>query len=226
MKKQLILLHGAIGSSAQLKPLAEKLRSDNYDIHTFDFSGHGGIKFKEQFGIEQFSTELMECIRTNDLHSPNIFGYSMGGYVALFSALRHPTEIGNITTLGTKFKWNKEVAEKEVKNLDPMVIEQKVPQFAHRLKELHGAQWTVLLGKTAEMMLRMGERNPLSEQDLRMVQNKVSVGLAETDKMVSLEETDHAANLIEHSCRFTLMNSAHPIETVDLDSLAEQILKN
>ena len=43
----------------------------------------------------------------------DIFGYSMGGYVALHAARRHPERIGSIMTLGTKFAWDTPTAEKE-----------------------------------------------------------------------------------------------------------------
>ena len=36
----LILLHGALGSSAQLTPLTSQL-SNHYDLHVLDLPGHG-----------------------------------------------------------------------------------------------------------------------------------------------------------------------------------------
>lgn len=226
MTRPLILLHGAIGSSQQLQPLIEKLRSENFNVHSFDFSGHGKEDFKQNFDIPQFASELMDYISLHKLKSPNIFGYSMGGYVALYAALRYPDSFGMITTLGTKFKWNQEIAEKEIKNLDPDIIEQKIPKFALRLKELHGEKWKELLRKTAHMMKGMGELNPLSEKDLNLIKNKVSIGLADQDKMVSVEETEYAASLIKNASRFTLLNASHPIETTDPITLSSFILKD
>lgn len=226
MKRQLILLHGALGASSQLNPLSERLITENCQVFTFNFSGHGKEGFREKFGIAQFSAELKEFILTNNLSSPDIFGYSMGGYVAIYTAAKNPGLIGRITTLGTKFKWDKETAAKEIKNLDPVLIEQKVPKFAIRLKEMHGENWVQLLNRTAEMMIRMGEKSPLLDKDLSSIQNKVSIGLADQDKMVSVEETDHVATLIKESSRFTLLNATHPIETADTSGLVHQLLIN
>jgi len=224
MKRQLILLHGALGASVQLNPLAERSIAENCQVFTFSFSGHGKEAFQEEFGIEQFSRELQQFISLNNLTSPDVFGYSMGGYVALYTAAKNPGLMGRITTLGTKFKWDKETAAKEVKNLDPVLIEQKVPKFAIRLKEMHGENWIQLLNRTAEMMIRMGEKSPLSDKDLSSIQNKVSIGLADQDKMVSVEETDRVATLIKNSSRYTLFNTSHPIETADPSILVKQLL--
>ncbi|MBK9228864.1 MAG: alpha/beta fold hydrolase [Ignavibacteria bacterium] len=49
----------------------------------------------------------------------NIFGYSMGGYAALYAAKKYPGVIGKIFTLGTKFEWNEESSASEVKLLSP-----------------------------------------------------------------------------------------------------------
>ena len=76
----------------------------------------------------------------NYIQTIDIFGYSMGGYVALWLARFYPDRVGKIFTLGTKLKWNDEEAEKEIKMLNPEKVELKVPAFAQQLAERHGEQ--------------------------------------------------------------------------------------
>lgn len=83
--QKIILLHGAIGCSEQLMPLSKSLTDTGFETFTFNFSGHGKSNFKSNFSIEQFSDELHNFITENNLIKPNIFGYSMGGYVACTS---------------------------------------------------------------------------------------------------------------------------------------------
>ena len=129
--KTLILLHGAIGAEDQLVKLVQVLKEQNgINALTFSFSGHGNTPFQSEFGIEQFAIELENFIKRNNLQNPDVFGYSMGGYVALFLAKRTPGLLGNIITLGTKFNWNPDIAAKEINMLDPQMISQKVPKFA------------------------------------------------------------------------------------------------
>ena len=112
--KPIILLHGAIGAKDQLEPLAKELSGNGFQTYSFNFSGHGQSPFQNQFSISQFSNELLEFVVKTHLIRPAIFGYSMGGYVALYLASQKPDGLGKIITLGTKFVWSPEIAVKEI----------------------------------------------------------------------------------------------------------------
>jgi esterase/lipase len=219
--KNIILLHGAIGAKDQLEPLAVELKQQGYNVFTLSFSGHGQTPFATNFGIEQFSLELEQFINENKLNQPTVFGYSMGGYVALYLAHRNPSILGNIITLGTKFEWSPEIAQKEVKMLDSKTIIEKVPKFAEALQKRHGQNWELLLQKTAEMMLSLGNKNALSLTDFTTIENKVLIGLADKDNMVSLEETTAVYKQLKNGAMYMLPNTKHPIETVDVGLLGK-----
>jgi len=217
--KNIILLHGAIGAKDQLEPIAAELKQQGYNVFTLSFSGHGQIPFATNFGIEQFAWELEQFIKENNLDKPTVFGYSMGGYVALFLAHRNPTILGNIITLGTKFEWNPSIAQKEVKMLDSKTIIEKVPKFAEALQKRHGQDWELLLQKTAEMMLSLGNKNALTLNDFTSIENKVWIGLADKDTMVSLEETTAVYKQLKNGAMYMLPNTKHPIESVNVGLL-------
>lgn len=218
--KNIILLHGAIGAKDQLEPLAIELKQQGYNVFTLSFSGHGQTPFATNFGIEQFALELEQFIKENNLDKPTLFGYSMGGYVALYLAKQQPNLLGNIITLGTKLEWSPEIAKKEVKMLDSKTIIEKVPKFAEALQKRHGQDWELLLQKTAEMMLNLGSRNALSLDDFAAIENKVLIGLADKDNMVSLEETTAVYKQLKNGAMYMLPNTKHPIETVNLRTLS------
>lgn len=221
--KNIILLHGAIGAADQLDSLASTLKEKNYNVYTLSFSGHGKIPFQNQFGIEQFSGELESFIKSNNLNQPTIFGYSMGGYVALYLAHQQPNLLGNIITLGTKFEWSPEITAKEVKMLDAKTIAEKVPKFAEALKARHGNDWEALLQKTTNMMLGLGANNTLKLTDVSLIENKVLIGLADKDTMVSLDETTAVYKQLKNGAMYMLPNTKHPIESVNVSLLAKII---
>lgn len=218
--RNIILLHGAIGAADQLEALKKELASLGWQAHSFNFSGHGKTDFKDAFGIKQFSGELSEFIAEKKLSKPDVFGYSMGGYVALYLASQNRDLLGNISTLGTKFEWSPEIAQKEIKMLDAETIKEKVPKFAAALQNRHGDNWETLLKRTAAMMTDLGNTNLLDENAFASISNKVLIGLADADTMVTAAETDHAAKSISGAQRFTLENAKHPIETIDVSKLA------
>jgi len=220
--QNLILLHGAIGASEQLTPLENVLR-EKFKIHTFSFSGHGKVPFQNNFGIKQFATELENFITLHQLIKPAVFGYSMGGYVALYLASQKKDFLGKIITLGTKFEWTNEIAKKEMQQLDPKLITEKVPKFAQALKYIHGEVWEELLAQTAKMMAALGENNLLNDTLMEEIENEVLVGLADSDSMVSLEETTNVFKQLKNGQMYMLPASKHPLETVNLTVLKEVI---
>jgi pimeloyl-ACP methyl ester carboxylesterase len=166
MHTPLLLLHGATGASSQLKCLATAL-SANYDVHLLDFPGHGSRAMPGvSFSIAYFASVAGDYIWQHQLQQPVIFGYSIGGYVAMYLAKHQAMLVGQVITLGTKFHWDKDTAAKETKRLDPSVISVKVPAFADALEQLHQPNdWRKVLHQTAQMMNEMGQDNPLKLAD-------------------------------------------------------------
>jgi len=222
--QQILLLHGAIGSKEQLKGLGEIL-SSSYKVHSINFSGHGGSAFpSDPFSIISFAEEVTGFLRSNDLHQINIFGYSMGGYIAMYLAKNHPGKIKKAITLATKFSWNKAISEKEIKMLNAEKIEEKIPSFAAALKERHHPQnWKLVLEKTIEMLAEMGDNNPLQPKDYLTIGQPVLLMLGDRDKMVTLEETLAVYKDLPDAQLSVIPNTPHPIELANTKRLAFEI---
>ncbi len=219
----ILLLHGAIGAASQLQPLQSMLEND-FIVHTINFNGHGGNAFGNAFSIKQFATEVADYILQNGLESVHIFGYSMGGYVAMYLAARHPDLVKSICTLATKFYWDEAVAAKEIKMLDAEKIEEKLPAFAKQLEQRHAPNnWKDVLSKTKEMLIAMGNNNPLKQADYSTITKPVLVMLGDRDKMVSLEETATVYKALPNAQMAVLPATPHPLEQVNLEQLAYQI---
>lgn len=223
--KTLILLHGAIGAKDQLQPLATQL-GELYRVYTFSFSGHGGESLADEpISIDLFSRELKAFIDDHQLTDVSVFGYSMGGYVALYFSLRFPGIINKIVTLATKFEWSEAIAAKEVQMLDPEKIAIKLPAFAETLEKRHAPNsWKQLLLNTAGMMMEMGQNNPIKLTDFQAINIPVMLMLGDRDKMVSLDETVSVYKSIPKAHMAVLPNTQHPIEQVDIKLLSQLII--
>lgn len=109
-----------------MHPLAEELKKE-FTVHTLNFSGHGGKSTTDAFSIPLFAQEVLRYLDEQQLSSVAIFGFSMGGYVALYLASQHPERISYVFSLGTKFSWTPEISVREVRMLDVAGIKEKVP---------------------------------------------------------------------------------------------------
>lgn len=221
--KDLILLHGAMGSKASLDSLQQAL-SHQYNCLSFNFSGHGNTAFNsEGFGIEYFAEELANFIEEKKLIQPNIFGYSMGGYVALHLAIQNPNILGKIITLGTKFGWSPESADEETGRMNPDVMEKKIPAYTEKLAAIHGEHWKELVWQTAGMMLELGEEPLISIESIVKIQNQVLILRGSEDQMVNDVESKWAVAHLPNGQFKTLENQPHPIEKIDSFSLKDSI---
>lgn len=210
----ILLLHGALGSKQHFDSLVFELEK-SMSVYTMNFEGHGGEISNRPFLMDNFVENVVDFIHENHLQGINVFGYSMGGYVALKLASEYPNIVGTITTLGTKFDWSPESSAKEVKMLNPKIIEEKVPRFAERLNELHAPNdWKEVMLKTAEMMLNLGNGNAISEETFKTITQKVIIARGLNDTMVSEEESILVANLIPKAKYVELIDVEHPIEKI------------
>jgi pimeloyl-ACP methyl ester carboxylesterase len=227
--QHLLLLHGAIGARDQLEPLADHLK-EKYAVHAINFSGHGGTPFPDaSFSIPHFANDILHYLDQKGIKDVSIFGYSMGGYVAMYLAKNNPQIIHKIITLATKFYWDETVAAKETKMLEANTILEKVPAFAKQLERRHFPRdWKTLLDKTKEMLLELGKNNTLKLEDYSAISAPCLLLLGENDKMITQDETIAIHKALPGSIFKTLPDTGHAIEQVNtrnLSSLIAEFLK-
>jgi pimeloyl-ACP methyl ester carboxylesterase len=220
----LILLHGALGSGDQFTPLLPLLEGIG-KVHTIDFEGHGrAIPKNRPFEVDYFVENILDYMAENGLAVVDLFGYSMGGCVALCLARRYPERVGRIFTFATKFQWNPETAEKEASYLDPDRIEKKAPKFAQALGKRHPSSgWRNILLKTKEMTLQQGRESVLTETDLKKIFRPVRLSMGDRDQMVSIEETINTYRLLPDAQLQIFPDTPHIIEQVSMEMLADAI---
>jgi pimeloyl-ACP methyl ester carboxylesterase len=220
---QLFLLHGALGSSAQMKPLADHFE-DGIRIILHDFPGHGEKPTATEFSVEAFAEDVLEEMNTRGIQKAGIFGYSMGGYVALYLAKHHPDRVSRVWTLSTKVEWNHEQARRETEALHPKTLREKNPEFVRKLSETHGeGHWEKLLAQTASMMTGLGDHPLLSPKELSGIEVPVTVSTGDRDKMVNIEETIRTFRLLKNGRLMILPGTGHAFERADFALLASHL---
>ncbi|HXB39529.1 MAG TPA: alpha/beta hydrolase [Bacteroidia bacterium] len=223
MKPDLIILHGALGCKEQFIPWKEAF-SENFNCHLLDFSGHGTKSAEEvDFSIELFSENLKNYIHGHNFIQPNILGYSMGGYVTLYTALQNKNLLGSIITLATKFDWNPESSKKEAGYLQPQIMLQKVPQLARQLKQRHGSDWEKVVEKTAKMMIQLGQKPRLTTDNIKEVKSKTKFCIGEKDKMVSVTETENMFKGSSNGFFSVLPDTDHLPETMNTKLIVSEV---
>jgi pimeloyl-ACP methyl ester carboxylesterase len=213
--KNLLLLHGALGHSDHFSPYLEVL-STHFKVHTFLFSGHGNTAIPaEGITMENNAAQIAAYCTEHQLDDVAIFGFSMGGYAALYYALQHPGKVNSIMTLGTKFNWTEEGAAAESKMMQPETLAAKVPKYAAQLAQQHGENnWKLLLPALSGMMTRLG-KTPLLQDNLGDLNIPVQITVADKDVMVTVEESLEVYRKLQDGRLAVLPGTKHPLERVN-----------
>ena len=224
MQKDLVLLHGALGSAKQFSNLEESLKN-NFKIHKLDFTSHGSSSIvSDNFGIEQFADDLKIFMGVRKLSKPFVFGFSMGGYVAMYLESITPGTFEKILTLGTKYNWDSETSAKEAAMLDANSMIEKFPDYANYLEKLHsGIGWKELMKLTSEMMLNLGANPVLTDKHFSEIQIPCRVSIGDKDKMVTLDETVKVYKKLKLGSLLVLPETQHPLERVNTLRLSYEL---
>ncbi|QJR35728.1 alpha/beta fold hydrolase [Gemmatimonas groenlandica] len=225
-KPAIVVVHGALGSAAQMQPVADALSALG-EVHTIEFPGHGETPPGEvvPFAMYSLIDALRAGIASRRLRQPLVFGYSMGGYVALLLESLSPGTLGGIVTLGTKIEWTPEVAAGAIARLDASVLRTKVPVFAEQLRVRHAnaGGWEQVLTSTAALLGALGQRPRLTAQTLAAVTIPVRVAAGSRDDTLADGEAARLGALLPNATYTSLPDVPHPIERVPTALVVELV---
>lgn len=225
----ILVAHGALGSAEQMQPVIEALRrafDGEAVVEGLELPGHGHTPLADgsRFRLPDFVDDVASIVAARAT-PPWLFGYSMGGYVALALEARSPGSFAGIITLGTKFEWDGVSASREADRLDPVVIADKVPRFAAALAARHeeAGGWETVVVRTAALLRDNGRAPLLTSDVLERIGIPVTVAVGSRDETVTVDETRRAADVMRNGRSVVMPDVAHPIERVPPDAVVSLV---
>ena len=104
--RPLILLHGGLGALEMFGPNLTAL-AQNHQVIAVDLQGHGRTAdIDRPLSVLYMADDIAALINHLNLQRPDIMGYSLGGGVALLTAIRHPEVVGKLVVVSTPFRRN------------------------------------------------------------------------------------------------------------------------
>ncbi|MGH3491450.1 MAG: alpha/beta fold hydrolase [Actinopolymorphaceae bacterium] len=99
--RPLVLLHGGLGSGEMFGPTLTAL-AETHHVILPDLQGHGRTAdIDRPIDVRLMADDIAALIDHLGLTKPDVVGYSMGGGVALHTAVRHPDKVGKLVFCGT-----------------------------------------------------------------------------------------------------------------------------
>lgn len=222
IKPKLLLLHGAIGQASELNQLKDHL-AESFDCHALSFTGHGVAEEESQaFDMGVLVQDLKQYLTVHGFDH-YIFGYSLGGFVALKYCTEHEDQLPlGVITYATKFDWTDVIRSKFISKLNPTDVQSKGGPFYDQLLSRYGGKWQYLLRQTAQLIDNM-PKHKIEAIDLEDMTIPIRIGVGENDKLVSITETKHMTQFLTPESFYVCAESGHELEKTNLENLSQEI---
>ncbi len=93
-RRGLVFVHGG-GAHAHWWSFLAATFADDFRVLAIDLSGHGDSGHRDDYGLEQWTDEVMAVAADGGISGPPvIIGHSMGGFVTMATAARHAEQVG------------------------------------------------------------------------------------------------------------------------------------
>jgi pimeloyl-ACP methyl ester carboxylesterase len=192
--KPLVVLHGAFGRAIAYPALAK-----NRQQIAVELQGHGHTAdIDRPLSIEQMADDVAALLRRLKIDRADVFGYSMGGNLALGLAIRHPDMVGRVAINGANFAAIEEAYEPEAfKQFQSLPADFAPPPLKGLYEKVapDPKHWPVLVAKLKKMGL---EWKGFTREQMKSIKAPVLITLGDRDG-VRLEHAVEMFRLIPNS---------------------------
>jgi pimeloyl-ACP methyl ester carboxylesterase len=176
--KPLVVLHGAFGWATPYPTLAK-----NRQLIAVELQGHGHTAdIDRPLTIEQMADDVAALLKELKIEQVDVFGYSMGGGVALGLAIRHPKVVRKVAINGAHFSKLEDAYEpetfKQFSSLSPDTFAPPVLKDPYDKVAPDPKQWPTLVAKIKKMGL---EFKGFSRDDIKSIKAHVLISLGDRD---------------------------------------------
>lgn len=153
----LILLHGGVGSTGMFSEIMPALASSR-EVIALDLQAHGRTAdIARPLSYEAMADDVAALMKTLEIKQADVMGYSLGGGVALRTAIQHPELVRKLVVVSAPFKrhgWYPEI-QAAMSNIDPANAEnmKQSPMYQVYASSAPRPQdWPQLFKKLSELL--------------------------------------------------------------------------
>ena len=224
----LIILHGAAGcTQMETAALATRL-STSFRVYALDFTAHGKSDSLEEreFSRDLFAENVLALYQHFDLARAHLFGFSLGGFIALSLAVEYPERVNALAVHGVNLIWNQNLVDRMIARLDHEGIQEKSPALARYLSSMHGAdRWKPLFDRMKEYTQKLPSYSAKHKGPISL-DTPALVSSVHDDDLFPLDSTLYVHNELPNSKLAIIPGHRHALQNVDYDVLSRFIKRH
>lgn len=214
----LLLLHGAAGcTQTETLPLMRRLEP-HYRVLAVDFTGHGRSSLPEgAFTAERFVADARAVLDHFGVGAAHVFGFSMGGSMALLLAAQHPERVQRLAVHGAHIHWTSARARAMAARLDTDALAAR-PAMADQLARVH-TDWPALFERMRAFVATLPGRASEMAVRAQEVAAPTLVSAVDQDELFPLPSTIELQALLPNSHLALVPGTRHALPQTNLDVL-------
>ena len=221
----LVVLHGALGSTELETDRLIRLWEKTFRVYALDFMGHGRSDDCAE-GVPlwvDYAANVAAVLDHFGLEDIRLFGFSMGGGVALSTALGHPERVARLAVHGVNVQWDADEVEAMTGPMDAARMAEEHPFWARRLRETHGAgRWESLVGRLVAFTRGLPGHH-LTDEALADVASPTLVSAGDRDRFFDVRHAVGLYRALPDARLWVIPGLDHPIQGVDVPTFAATV---
>jgi len=213
--RPLVLLHGGL---CTIEVCLEKIRQPFEKARktiAIEQQAHGRTAdIDRPLSVEQMTEDTAALLRQLKIKNAEVFGYSMGGSIALGIALKHPDLVRKVAIFGTAYS-NEGMVPGLVDNIKALKADDVPKQFYDGYVKVapDPKQWPALVAKVANML---PSSKGFAPEDVRSIKAPTLIMIGDSD-IVRPEHAVEMFRLHQHAQLSVLPGASHfaPMERPD-----------
>ena len=215
--RPLVVLHAALGSTVFEMQRLTRYWARTFRVYALDFMAHGASDSfpGHPLTFDGFTENVRALLDTAGLDRAHLFGFSMGGSVALHAARRFPERIDRLAVHAFNVQWN--AAEVDAMTVAMQsALASSESRWAQRLAEIHGPGWKDLVARMQTFTEDLPAQH-FPDEALASITAPTLISTGDRDRYFPLRHAVHLHDLLHDSSLAVLPGVDHPIQTVEAE---------
>ena len=221
----LVLLHGVGATSALETQHLARLMQSSRPVIALDLPGHGASEKHQELTADLFTRGVAEAVMS--LNQPvDLFGFSLGGAVALSVAQRLGAYVHHLAVHATSIEWDTTLVSDMLARLDVEGIRSRSPQGWERLDEAHQGRADDVFASLHPFVHSLAENSSFTHELVPSLPKLVTSG--DEDELFDLSHTLHLRDRLPGSQLGVLPGMGHrfgPDEAAVLTPILRRFLE-
>lgn len=206
---KLILIHGALGNQKEFSTILPFLEK-KYELHCYEIPHHGERKNSPiPFEMEAIINDFLGFLSL--IGPAYVYGFSLGGYLAVAAAIKDDRNFRGIITQGTQFNWSPSIANHTLAQFKKTPKTKGEIAFQSYLNHLHGNNLDELIEQTHPFIEQLGCSPYITIEKVKHISCPVRLIRGGKDSIASATHTQEIAIAIPNGLYFEIPSLIHPI---------------